>query len=124
MSDAAGGEQQPSSADNTVLVGDLLQRCRDLLDELGEFKTFLVEQKKDNAVELRQFYNSVASELKSLEKVSGFLTMAVPRVLIEHPALQRRSDRRPHNPYSPLLQSAILYCGVDGRKIMYRLSDL
>ncbi|SLM36741.1 Protein of unknown function DUF1308 [Lasallia pustulata] len=71
MSDAAGGEQQPSSADNTVLVGDLLQRCRDLLDELGEFKTFLVEQKKDNAVELRQFYNSVASELKSLEKLSN-----------------------------------------------------
>ena len=68
--------------DNTVLVGDLLKRCRDLLDELEEFKSFLVEQKKENAVELRQFYNSVASELKSLEKVCGFLRKAVTKVLI------------------------------------------
>ena len=77
MSDAEGEEQHPSSADNPVLVEDLLKRCRDLLRELEEFKTFLVEQKKENAVELRQFYNSVASELKSLEKVCELLGKAL-----------------------------------------------
>lgn len=53
------------------MVEDLLQKCHDLLNELEGFKTFLQEQKKENAVELRQFCNSVASELKSLEKVGG-----------------------------------------------------
>lgn len=76
MSDAEGEEKQPSPADNTVLVEDLLERCHDLLKELEEFKAFLVEQKKENAVELRQFCNSVASELKSLEKVCGLLGTA------------------------------------------------
>lgn len=71
MSDAEAVQQQQSSADNTVLVEDLLRRCHDLLNELEGFKTFLQEQKKENAVELRQFCNSVASELKSLEKVGG-----------------------------------------------------
>lgn len=71
MSDAEGVQQQQSSADNTGLVEDLLKRCHDLLNELEGFKTFLQEQKKEHAVELRQFCNSVASELESLKKVGG-----------------------------------------------------
>lgn len=62
-------ETQASSADGTLLVEDLLKRCHDLLSELDQFRTFLVESKKLNAVEIRQFHNSVLAELKSLERV-------------------------------------------------------
>ena len=72
MSDPEREEQQSSSENSTILVEHLLTRCHDLLNELEEFTAFLVEHKKENAVELRQFRNSVASELKSLEKVCGF----------------------------------------------------
>ena len=57
------------AADGAILVEDLLKRCHDLLNELAQFRTFLVESKKQIAVEIRQFHNSVRSELKSLEKV-------------------------------------------------------
>lgn len=43
-----------------------------MLSELEEFRVFLSEQKKENIVDIRQFHNSVRSELKSLEKVGHF----------------------------------------------------
>ena len=52
----------------TILADQLLQKCRQLLYELEEFKKFLA-QNKDNIVDIRTFYSSVRSELKSLEKV-------------------------------------------------------
>ena len=58
--------------DGTVLADDLLTRCHQMLSELEEFKVFLSEQKKEHIVDIRQFHNSVLSELKSLEKVSHF----------------------------------------------------
>ena len=47
----------------------LLTKCHELLDELEKFQAFLLQEKKENTVQLRQFRNSVISELKSLEKV-------------------------------------------------------
>lgn len=47
----------------------LLQKCHHLLSELEELQAFITERKKEHAVDIRQFQNSVRSELKSLEKV-------------------------------------------------------
>ena len=58
--------QAPSLA---VSVDLFLEQCHGLLHELEEFQDFLVEQKKEHTVELRQFRNSINSELKSLQKV-------------------------------------------------------
>ena len=69
LSDSVPTETSSTLADGTILVEDLLKKCEDLLDELDQFRTFLVESKKQNAVEIRQFHNSVLSELKSLERV-------------------------------------------------------
>ncbi|KAI9875218.1 MAG: hypothetical protein M1830_008734 [Pleopsidium flavum] len=63
--------RQTSTQDETVLVEDLLRNCQGLLKELEDFRTFLVQQKKDRTVEIRQFKNSVQSELKSLAKLSN-----------------------------------------------------
>ena len=52
-----------------VSVDGLLAQCHDLLKELEQFQAFLVERKKEHTVELRQFRNSVTSELRSLERV-------------------------------------------------------
>ncbi|MCJ1247738.1 hypothetical protein MMC30_004953 [Trapelia coarctata] len=52
-------------------VDELLAKCHDLLNELEDFQKFLVEQKKEQVVEIRQFRNSVASEIKSLERLSA-----------------------------------------------------
>lgn len=49
----------------------LLGQCHTLLNELEEFQEFLIEQKKEHTVDLRQFRSSVSSELKSLERVSA-----------------------------------------------------
>ena len=57
------------SARENMLVEDLLRNCHNLLHELEEFRTFLTQHKKEHTVEIRQFRNSVQSELKSLEKV-------------------------------------------------------
>ena len=60
--------------DDTIGVEDLLRNCHALLHELEAFRTFLVERKKQHTVEIRQFRNSVQSELKSLEKVRSLTT--------------------------------------------------
>ncbi|MCJ1403716.1 hypothetical protein MMC11_006939 [Xylographa trunciseda] len=48
----------------------LLTKCHELLDELEKFQAFLLQEKKEHTVQLRQFRNSVVSELKSLEKLA------------------------------------------------------
>ena len=57
------------SSSSAARVDDLLARCHNLLNELEQFQTYLVERKKEHTVELRHFRNSVLSELKSLERV-------------------------------------------------------
>ena len=59
---------QPTLDDSDRAAG-LLKRCRILLSELEAFRTFLTERRKEHAVEIRPFYSSILSELKSLEKV-------------------------------------------------------
>jgi hypothetical protein len=51
------------------LGADLLQQCQCLLDELEQFQEYLVEQKKESSIELRNFKNTVKAEFNSLEKV-------------------------------------------------------
>lgn len=55
----------------TALAEYLLTKCQTLLNELEAFSTFVTEQKleQDPAAETRKFQNSVATELKSLQKV-------------------------------------------------------
>ncbi|MCJ1357072.1 MAG: hypothetical protein MMC33_007068 [Icmadophila ericetorum] len=64
------GEDEEQIRSSPVTVEDLLARCHALLHELSEFRQHLIEHKKEHTVELRQFRNSVTSELKSLEKLS------------------------------------------------------
>lgn len=68
-SSASNADTQPSSIDGSGLGEDLLKKCHNLLDELQEFRSFLAEQNREKEVDIRQFQNSVQSELKSLEKV-------------------------------------------------------
>lgn len=63
------GQLTPPPQNDTVRVEDLLRNCHALLTELEAFRTFLVQRKNEQTVEIRQFRNSVQSELKSLEKV-------------------------------------------------------
>ena len=62
-------ERDPQTPSYFTNVDALLAKCHELLNELECFCKFLVQQKKEHTVELRQFRNSVASELKSLERV-------------------------------------------------------
>ena len=67
--DSVTAETSAAAADGAILVEDLLKKCHDLLNELDQFRTFVAENNRQNAVEIRQFQNSILSELKSLEKV-------------------------------------------------------
>ena len=62
----SGQEQRP---EGIVIAEELLGQCYQLLSELEEFQTFLTERRKEQIVDIRQFHNSVRSELKSLERV-------------------------------------------------------
>ncbi|MCJ1393200.1 hypothetical protein MMC18_006072 [Xylographa bjoerkii] len=64
VNDEAGAQLPVISADA------LLTKCHELLNELERFQAFLVQEKKEHTVQLRQFRNSVISELKSLEKLA------------------------------------------------------
>lgn len=65
-SNNSGEEQRP---EGVVIAEDLLRQCHQLLSELEEFRTFLTARRKEQIVDIRQFHNSVRSELKSLERV-------------------------------------------------------
>lgn len=64
MDDREG--QRPNG---TAIAEELLGQCHQLLSELEEFRIFLTERRKEQIVDIRQFHNSVRSELKSLERV-------------------------------------------------------
>jgi len=96
-------DDENTAPQSTVNVNELLAKCHDLLDELEDFQKFLVEQKKEHVVEIRQFRNSVASELKSLERVCITPPNKTISMLTSHPAVGRRPHRRTHNPHPPLL---------------------
>lgn len=61
-----------------VIAEELLSQCHQLLSELEEFRIFLTERRKEQIVDIRQFHNSVRSELKSLERVRK--PSAIPRL--------------------------------------------
>ena len=72
MNEQETGPTKASQSDGAILAGDLLTKCHQMLSELEEFKVFLSKQKKEHAVDVRQFHSSVLSELKSLEKASYY----------------------------------------------------
>lgn len=59
-----------SSVQGAVIAEDLVKRCHELLNELEAFQKYLQGSKQEETVELKPFRNSVAAELKSLERVS------------------------------------------------------
>ncbi|MCJ1266431.1 hypothetical protein MMC22_006316 [Lobaria immixta] len=61
-------EQRPKGI---VIAEELLAQCHQLLSELEEFHAFLTQRRKEQMVDIRQFHNSVRSELKSLERLSS-----------------------------------------------------
>ena len=61
--------EEESRPKGIVIAEELLGQCHQLLFELEEFQLFLKEQRKEQLVDIRQFQNSVRSELKSLERV-------------------------------------------------------
>ena len=119
MVNTTQNDETPSPSPR-VKVDELLAKCHDLLSELEDFQKFLVEQKKEHVVEIRQFRNSVASELKSLERV------CFPPPVSDQPdtnrptARIRRPNRRTHNSHSSLLQPPLLQCRLDRRKSKQR----
>ncbi|KAL8687692.1 MAG: hypothetical protein Q9218_006207 [Villophora microphyllina] len=58
-----------SSTEPFNLADDLVNRCHELLNELEAFQTFLKESKREHAVEVKPFRNTVTAELRSLEKL-------------------------------------------------------
>ena len=68
-------EADPQLQPPSITVDELLDKCHALLNELEQFRVFLVERKKEHTIEIRQFRNSVVSELKSLERVFDPLSL-------------------------------------------------
>ncbi|KAL8916441.1 MAG: hypothetical protein Q9208_008507 [Pyrenodesmia sp. 3 TL-2023] len=58
-----------SSVQGAVIAEDLVNRCHELLNELEAFQKYLQGCKQEEAVELKPFRNSIAAELKSLERL-------------------------------------------------------
>lgn len=56
----------------TLLAEDLVKRCDQLLDELEAYQRYLTQSKQGHNVEIKPFRNSIAAELKSLEKVNDY----------------------------------------------------
>lgn len=59
--------------EGTLLAEELVKRCDKLLGELEAYQSYLAQNKQGHNVEVKPFRNSIAAELKSLEKVSDFL---------------------------------------------------
>ena len=57
------------SNEGALLAEDLVRRCKQLLGELEAFQQYLAHSQQGQNVEVKPFRNSVAAELKSLEKV-------------------------------------------------------
>ena len=98
--------------DGTVLAEDLLARCRSLLNELEDFRSFAAEQKlaQDPAIEIRKFQLSVSAELKSLQKVSRASSSCPSNPIIYSLAARRIGPHsRKDHPHPPILQPTILF---------------
>ncbi|KAI4261354.1 MAG: hypothetical protein L6R42_003447 [Xanthoria sp. 1 TBL-2021] len=55
--------------DGRLLVEELVKRCDKLLGELEAYQSYLAQNKQGHNVEVKPFRNSIAAELKSLEKL-------------------------------------------------------
>ncbi|KAL8776406.1 MAG: hypothetical protein Q9213_008288 [Squamulea squamosa] len=60
---------KPDANEGALLAEDLVRRCSELLGELEAFQEYLARSKKGHNVEVKPFRNSIAAELKSLEKL-------------------------------------------------------
>ena len=65
-----GGSLNTTLNDGTLRAEDLVKRCDKLLDELEAYQRYLTQSKQGHNVEVKPFRNSIAAELKSLEKVN------------------------------------------------------
>ena len=71
------------------ILEDLLAKCYDLLEELEQFREFLVKRNKEQTVELRPFRNSIQSELKSLERVGSRIVSLADKAHITTSSLRQ-----------------------------------
>ena len=93
----------------SVISADaLLTKCHELLDELEKFQAFLLQEKKEHTVQLRQFRNSVIAELKSLEKVCISLSIISSIFLIVFIACSSGPNRGTHYPHSTVFEPSLL----------------
>ncbi|KAL8812927.1 MAG: hypothetical protein Q9200_000666 [Gallowayella weberi] len=60
---------QARSSEGVVLAEELVGRCKQLLGDLEAFQDYLAQHNRGHIVEVKPFRNSVAAELKSLEKL-------------------------------------------------------
>lgn len=105
-----------------VVAEELLGQCHQLLSELEEFQNFLTERRKEQVVDIRQFQNSIRSELKSLERVcelSSSCNIPVNQSL----AFERRSYSRTNSSYASLFESPILHRRLGCSKSQHGPSD-
>ncbi|KAL8667162.1 MAG: hypothetical protein Q9168_007307, partial [Polycauliona sp. 1 TL-2023] len=64
-----GGDSQTTLDNGTLLAEDLVNKCEKLLNELEAYRSYLAQSKQtQHNVEVKPFRNSIAAELKSLEK--------------------------------------------------------
>ena len=70
MEDDNGGNRgRITVGSESISIGDLLTKCHSLLDEIQQFRDYLIEHKKEKEVEIRHFQTTILSERKSIEKV-------------------------------------------------------
>ena len=98
--------------DGDRLAEDLLSKCSTLLRELEEFRNFVLKQElvQEPAVEIRKFRTSVATELKTLQKVHHPRVPSCDPAIDCLPACRVRSDCRENPSYAPLVQPTVLFC--------------
>jgi Protein of unknown function (DUF1308) len=63
-------DTEPDTLCTQQLYASLLNLSQTLLEELTAFQLYLQSQKKDNAVDIRQFKSNVQSENRSLERIA------------------------------------------------------
>ena len=63
----------------SIPIDDLLTKCHALVAEIQQFRDYLTEHRKEKAVEMRHFQNSIVSEQKSIEKVHYPLNLETVR---------------------------------------------
>lgn len=103
----------------TALAEDLLAKCQILLNELEAFSTFVAEQifEPESVAETRKFQNSVATELKSLKRVSSpSYVLSFSQSLTKTQACSSRSHRRENGSYPSIIELAILLGYLGGSK--------